>query len=75
MDHELKCANCGISIRWQATLVEGRAYCCLGCAEGGPCLCDYDNLPPADEARPMVHQRGSGPWELRPNAVGNADPH
>jgi len=47
------CANCGIVIRWQPTTVHGRAYCCAGCALGGPCECDYDHLP----ARAVVIRR------------------
>jgi hypothetical protein len=48
------CTNCGIVIRWQPTLVDGRSYCCPGCAQGGPCECDYENLPQAGEVKPMV---------------------
>jgi hypothetical protein len=48
------CANCSITIRWQPTVVDGRIYCCLGCANGGPCECDYDNLPARDEVNPLV---------------------
>lgn len=49
------CANCGIPIRWQPTVVDGKAYCCLGCAEGGPCECDYDHLPmPGDRVSMVV---------------------
>lgn len=44
------CANCGIEIRWQPTIVDGKAYCCLGCAQGGPCTCDYSNLPQPHDA-------------------------
>lgn len=44
------CANCGIEIRWQPTIVDGKAYCCLGCAQGGPCTCDYSNLPQSSDA-------------------------
>jgi hypothetical protein len=44
------CANCGIEIRWQPTIVDGVAYCCLGCSRGGPCECDYSQLP-----RPKDH--------------------
>jgi hypothetical protein len=51
---EIRCANCGIVIRWQATIVDGETYCCFGCAQGGPCECDYDSLPPVDELNPMV---------------------
>ena len=55
---ERLCANCGIVIRWQPTIVDGKAYCCLGCAYGGPCECDYENLPHPDDVNPMVHQPG-----------------
>ena len=47
------CANCGIKIAWRATVVDGRTYCCLGCATGGPCTCDYSNLPGAGEVRAL----------------------
>jgi len=48
------CQNCGIIIRWQPTIIEGKTYCCLGCAQGGPCECDYDNLPQKDESNALV---------------------
>jgi len=51
------CANCGIVIRWQPTILDGRIYCCLGCAQGGPCECDYDNLPPPGAVHPIVVQK------------------
>jgi hypothetical protein len=57
MDSELKCANCGIIIRWQPTIVDTQVYCCAGCAQGGPCQCDYDNLPPRGEVQAMILQR------------------
>jgi hypothetical protein len=57
MSTQQVCVNCGIVIRWQPTLVEGRTYCCLGCAGGGPCECDYDNLPRPGELHAMTpHQ-------------------
>jgi hypothetical protein len=37
----LHCANCDIDILWPPTIVQGKAYCCTGCAAGGPCNCDY----------------------------------
>lgn len=37
----LRCANCDIDILWPVTVVQGKTYCCLGCAAGGPCTCDY----------------------------------
>ncbi len=51
------CANCGIAIRWQPTIVDGKAYCCPGCAQGGPCECDYDNLPQVGVMKAMVLKR------------------
>ncbi|MCS6963360.1 hypothetical protein [Thermoflexus sp.] len=41
----LVCRNCGIEIEWQPVIVDRQPYCCLGCAQGGPCQCDYDRLP------------------------------
>jgi hypothetical protein len=37
----LRCANCDIEILWTPTIARGVAYCCTGCAAGGPCSCDY----------------------------------
>jgi len=48
------CDNCGIPIRWQPTIVDGGTYCCLGCAVGGPCTCDYSRLPHVGESRAIV---------------------
>jgi hypothetical protein len=62
MDRAKVCANCGIAIQWQPTIVVGKTYCCLGCAHGGPCECDYDNLPLPGAVNPIVHQ----PSESRP---------
>ena len=47
-----RCANCGLEVQWKPVVVEGKAYCCWGCARGGPCYCSYDppeqmNLPVA----------------------------
>ena len=36
-----RCANCDIEFFWSPTVVQGRVYCCTGCAAGGPCNCDY----------------------------------
>lgn len=45
----LHCANCGLEFGWQPTWSGGRQFCCPGCAEGGPCNCDYARLPWAPE--------------------------
>lgn len=36
------CANCGIEVTEERTVVDGITYCCRGCASGGPCYCSYD---------------------------------
>jgi len=48
------CANCGIVIHWQPTIVDLKMYCCPGCAQGGPCECDYDNLPQPGVVKALV---------------------
>jgi hypothetical protein len=48
------CANCGIEFNWQPTIVDGVAYCCLGCSQGGPCTCDYSRLPQPDDAASLT---------------------
>ena len=41
-----RCANCDIEFFWPPTVVQGKAYCCTGCAAGGPCNCDYSLYRP-----------------------------
>jgi 6-pyruvoyl-tetrahydropterin synthase len=36
-----ECANCFEAFRRQPVSHEGRPYCCVGCAQGGPCICTY----------------------------------
>lgn len=43
----LICATCEIAIAGSPTYHDGVAFCCAGCAAGGPCICSYD-----DEAAP-----------------------
>ncbi len=38
---QLRCASCDIEILWPPVIVQGKTYCCTGCARGGPCSCDY----------------------------------
>ncbi|MBU1746263.1 MAG: hypothetical protein KKA73_01110 [Chloroflexi bacterium] len=55
MQQQTVCANCAIVIHWRPTIVDGRTYCCPGCAQGGPCECDYENLPRPGEINALVH--------------------
>lgn len=48
------CETCGIEIRWQPTIIGDKTYCCVGCARGGPCECDYDNLPHPGERNALA---------------------
>ncbi len=50
----ITCANCGITITWRPTVVEGRFYCCVGCSQGGPCTCDYSHLPDPESEAPII---------------------
>ena len=36
------CASCEAAIPGRPFLRMGDAYCCVGCADGGPCVCDYE---------------------------------
>ncbi|MCH8061853.1 MAG: 6-carboxytetrahydropterin synthase [Chloroflexi bacterium] len=39
------CANCFEELRKQHFLSKDIAYCCFGCAQGGPCTCTYQSSP------------------------------
>ncbi len=52
----LVCQNCGIEIEWQPVIVDRQPYCCLGCAQGGPCQCDYARLPSPNAPTALVQQ-------------------
>jgi hypothetical protein len=45
-----RCANCDIDILWPPTVVQGKTFCCTGCAAGGPCSCDYSQYRSANIA-------------------------
>ena len=38
------CATCELEVRWTPVRRGMRAYCCDGCAAGGPCSCSYDDI-------------------------------
>lgn len=47
-----RCANCDIVFEWEPTWIDATPYCCDGCGQGGPCCCDYDNLPRSARGAP-----------------------
>ena len=42
------CATCEIAIAGSPTYHDGIAFCCAGCAAGGPCICSYDEETAGD---------------------------
>ena len=66
-----RCANCGLEIVWEPIRVNGEAYCCSGCAQGGPCCCSYDPpegalpLPAAQTSSQSKPQVGAATVTLR----------
>jgi len=48
-----RCDSCDIDLTASVMLFQGRAYCCSGCADGGPCVCTYES--PADRVSGNGH--------------------
>ena len=48
------CASCELLITGTPVYRMDESYCCLGCAQGGPCVCTYD----ADMAEDGVDNLG-----------------
>lgn len=57
---ERTCANCGADIPWRPVLRAGQPFCCAGCAQGGPCVCSYDDVASCDKPPPRELARASG---------------
>lgn len=44
VDQEAKrCASCDIDLEGEPLVVDGKPFCCQGCAQGGPCTCTYED--------------------------------
>lgn len=51
----MRCGSCDIDLTGcQPIFVDGKPFCCSGCAAGGPCVCLYDN----EQARRLRRTRG-----------------
>ena len=37
------CTTCRAEFHYAPTIHVGVAFCCAGCAAGGPCICSYDD--------------------------------
>ena len=37
-----KCDSCDIDLGSDYLVIRGRAFCCAGYSEGGPCICSYE---------------------------------
>ena len=38
----MRCACCDIELTGSPLMVDGKPFCCAGCAGGGPCICTYE---------------------------------
>jgi hypothetical protein len=38
----IKCDSCDIDLGHDHVVMSGKAFCCAGCADGGPCICSYE---------------------------------
>lgn len=63
-----RCVNCGLEIGWAAVVVDGKPYCCAGCAQGGPCYCSYD--PPQPNGIRTVSATSAATETVEPLAPG-----
>lgn len=69
-----RCASCEIPLTDQPVLRLDEAYCCIGCAQGGPCVCTYE----ADLAEDGVDRLGlpfASPEPARVGDPGSAPAH
>jgi hypothetical protein len=59
----LTCTSCEAPISLAPVFDDGRAFCCSGCAVGGPCLCEYGAAAdsPAADAEPTGPPAAAGP--------------
>ena len=55
------CANCDIDFLWPPTVVQGKTFCCTGCAAGGPCNCDYSQYRAVTISGVVHYDGASGP--------------
>lgn len=56
----IKCDSCDIELPGSHLVVQGKPFCCSGCADGGPCVCSYekeDGRPPRNgHTDPIISQ-------------------
>jgi 6-pyruvoyltetrahydropterin/6-carboxytetrahydropterin synthase len=69
------CANCFIDFAWQPVMLEDEAFCCAGCAQGGPCICTYREEPvtaaPSVPPLTVTPEPPAQPEEERPVPITN----
>ena len=53
------CAGCELDVAWPPLERDGQAYCCAGCAAGGPCCCSYDDAPEQDPQSKYPNRRST----------------
>ena len=65
-----RCASCEIPLVDTPVLRMDEAYCCIGCAQGGPCICTYE----ADLAEDGVDRLGLPFVAVEPVSAGEPWP-
>ncbi|MFZ2361300.1 MAG: hypothetical protein WA040_18305 [Anaerolineae bacterium] len=50
------CDGCGVEIAWAAFVLGDKTFCCVDCAEGRDCECDYppQESPTAGQQQPTL---------------------
>jgi chaperonin GroES len=65
-----RCANCDIEFLWPPTVVQSTTYCCIGCATGGPCCCDYSQYQSVKISGVIHYGLGPSP-EVPSNSIAS----
>jgi len=47
----LACRNCFSEFAWKPIARDRKFYCCVGCRDGGPCICSYEQPELSPELR------------------------
>lgn len=60
------CSNCSEKLFRPPVYTGGEAYCCDGCAIGGPCVCTYDGPAATIDARRILLEAGYAASDIAP---------
>ena len=69
------CANCFEELRREHFLSKDIAYCCFGCAQGGPCTCTYQSSPAEPVLEAAIIEEDSNRETSQDGAVIKTNPY